>query len=285
MEDLRQLSTTVSAFKNKVERKRALARLRDAFDSLPKEARETEGIASVLPTLYACLEDESERCRELAASWISEDAALAKSADLHHILPVVQKRMGSDGTPEEASEEVRKAYVAMVDRAVRERRETPDELGSYMDEYRDIVAGAVQDSYLDVKLAGCRLVSTLDAAVGKERFRQTLASSPSLSRSLLKNLTHQQKRIRIAAVETLQLLLVCSGTSETFALTASHLAQRLFDPMPEVRMAVAALAADLLKRWRCRSSNLPLLVPLLISRRVHDLYSLSNQYVTQTFQP
>jgi dynein assembly factor 5 len=116
-----------------------------------------------------------------------------------------------------------------------------------------------------VKISGCNLVSLLETAAGREPFRQTLASSPSLASALVKNLSHQQKRIRLASIGTLERMLISTGTSETFVSTVSHLAQRLFDPMPEVRMAVGRLAASLLKGWQCRTSNFPLLVPLLVT--------------------
>ena len=122
-----------------------------------------------------------------------------------------------------------------------------------------------QDPYLEVKLSGCRLLCVLETASEKSSYRMTLASSPSLTNALAKNLTHQQKRVRAAAVEALERLLCATASSETFTAAVPHLAQRHFDPMPEVRIAVCRLAARMMREWECRGANFPLLVPLLVT--------------------
>lgn len=55
------------------------------------------------------------------------------------------------------------------------------------------------------------------------------------------------------------------SSSETFVKNASHLAQRLFDPIPEVRLAVSEIAGQLALDWNYRHSNLPYLLPLCIT--------------------
>ena len=123
----------------------------------------------------------------------------------------------------------------------------------------------LQDPYLEVKLSGCRLICELELASEKSSYRMTLASSASLTAALCKNLTHQQKRVRAAAVEALDKLLCTTATGETFTAAVPHLAQRHFDPMPEVRAAVCRLAARMMTEWECRASHFPLLVPLLVT--------------------
>ena len=45
----------------------------------------------------------------------------------------------------------------------------------------------------------------------------------------------------------------------------SHLAQRLFDPVPHVRLAVSLVAGDLLLNWPTAYSNCAYLMPLLLT--------------------
>ena len=117
-----------------------------------------------------------------------------------------------------------------------------------------------------MKLSGCRLLCKLEPPTcDKSNYRMTLDSSASLTGALCKNLTHQQKRVRLAAVEALERLLGATASGETFTAAVPHLAQRHFDPMPEVRIAVCRLAARLMREWECRAANLPLLVPLLVT--------------------
>ena len=116
-----------------------------------------------------------------------------------------------------------------------------------------------------MKLCGCRLLSVLAAAAERSAFRAALASCPALMSALAKNLTHQQKRVRLAAVAALEALLCATAASDAFTATAPHLVQRHFDQMPEVRLAVCRLAARLMREWECRAANLPLLVPLLVT--------------------
>ena len=123
----------------------------------------------------------------------------------------------------------------------------------------------LQDPYLEVKLSGCRLLCVMERTSDKSSYRMTLASSASLNGALARNLTHQQKRVRVAAVEALERLLCATASSETFTAAVPHLAQRHFDPMPEVRLAVCRLAARLMREWECRASQFPLLVPLLVT--------------------
>ena len=57
-----------------------------------------------------------------------------------------------------------------------------------------------------------------------------------------------------------------NSTSEEFQSVTSHLAQRLFDPVPEVRKAVGQVAGQLLLKWQYRQVNQPYLVPMLLTK-------------------
>ena len=61
-------------------------------------------------------------------------------------------------------------------------------------------------------------------------------------------------------------VLLLHGSSDDFQKVGSHLAQRLFDSVPQVRRVVSLCAGNLLLNWRYGESNAPLLVPLLLTR-------------------
>ena len=60
--------------------------------------------------------------------------------------------------------------------------------------------------------------------------------------------------------------LLLHSSHDDFQKVGSHLAQRLFDSVPQVRLQVSVVAADLLLNWRFGESNAPLLIPLLLTR-------------------
>merc|ERR1711963_1388282 len=77
-------------------------------------------------------------------------------------------------------------------------------------------------------------------------------------------MTHQQKKVRVASIKAVGCVIQNSGFDQ-FQLIASHLAQRLFDPVPLVRLSVSRVAGDLLLNWRCAYSSCSLLIPLLLT--------------------
>lgn len=124
----------VDAASNKVVRKKAMTRLTEAME---REEDVASASSEALPVLYRCLEDEGERCREMAANAI--EMHFSNEAELHHVVSVVHKRMLDCSEP---SEEVRLSYVkALAGIAV---KKSQDELKPYMDEFREISIEAAQ---------------------------------------------------------------------------------------------------------------------------------------------
>ena len=58
---------------------------------------------------------------------------------------------------------------------------------------------------------------------------------------------------------------ILSRNSDDLKTVISHLAQRLFDPVPAVRLQVSLVAADLLLNWPTAYSNCAYLLPLLLT--------------------
>ena len=119
----------------------------------------------------------------------------------------------------------------------------------------------MNDSLADIKVEACANVHKLAKTMTKD-FHLTAAG---LLNPLAKAMTHQQKKVRVACIKACGVVLHHSGFDD-FQVIGSHLAQRLFDPIPQVRLAVSNVAGDLLMNWRCASSCCSLLIPLLLTR-------------------
>ena len=89
-------------------------------------------------------------------------------------------------------------------------------------------------------------------------------------------MTHQQKKVRLACIEAVGCVIQHSGFDQ-FQLIASHLAQRLFDPVPAVRLGVSSVAAKLLLHWRCAMSCCSILIPLLLTSLEDETPSIKEE--------
>lgn len=144
------------------------------------------------------------------------------------------------------------------------------------------------DNFPDVKVKSCECISAI-ASVSSNVFGVGNVAS-SLVPSVLRNFTHQQKRVRLSSVRAVgkreiayikhsdvtiywcfllpgsfQGVLLHHCSSRELQQSLVYLAQRLFDQRPEVRLAVYSVASELLTRWPHRGENFPLLVPLVIT--------------------
>ncbi len=81
--------------------------------------------------------------------------------------------------------------------------------------------------------------------------RQGPRGPEPLATAALSNLPHRLRRVRLSSLLALgECLARCE--SEAFRGAAPGLAQRLFDPAPEVRAGVARVAGKLLREWTYR---------------------------------
>ena len=211
------------------------------------------------------LRDDSERVRELAAELILffySHMANNSPMTLSYVLPVLRQRLVFNEEIIEPSEEVRHLLTKILTRILEIPNQT-DDLKVHLDDLIKILSSCMADSFADIKEEGCQNVHRLAKALPKD-FHM---SATGLLNPLAKAMTHQQKKVRVACIKACGVVLHHSGFDD-FQVIGSHLAQRLFDPVPQVRLAVSKVAADLLMNWRCAASCCTLLIPLLLTRYI-----------------
>lgn len=214
--------------------------------------------------LLKLLRDESERVREISAELILffyGHMVNTSPMTLSYILPVLKQRLVcKEEIIIEVSEEVRFLLIKILSRILDLPNETED-LKVHLDDLIAILGSCMNDSFADIKVEACENVHKLAKTMPKD-FHLTAAG---LLNPLAKAMTHQQKKVRVACIKACGVVLHHSGFDD-FQVIGSHLAQRLFDPIPQVRLAVSNVAGDLLMNWRCASSCCSLLIPLLLTR-------------------
>ena len=131
----------------------------------------------------------------------------------------------------------------------------------HLDDLSRILGACIIDAFADIKELACDNVGLL-----AEKLPQDFHfSAATLINPLATAMTHQQKKVRVACIKAVGTVLQHSGFDQ-FQLIASHLAQRLFDPMPQVRLWVSKVAGNLLMDWKCAMSCASMLIPLLLTR-------------------
>ena len=266
---------------NKVERKKNLLAIqRVLVEKYPLENKPKKNNREVCVLwneklhvpLLKLLRDDSERVREIAAELVLffyGHMVNTAPMTLSYILPVLKQRLVFKEEVVEPSEEVRFLLIKILSRILELPNETED-LKVHLDDLIHILGACINDSFSDIKVEACENVHQLAQALAKD-FHM---SASGLLNPLAKAMTHQQKKVRIACIKACGVVLHHSGFDD-FQIIGSHLAQRLFDPIPQVRLAVSNVAGDLLMNWRCAPSCCSLLIPLLLTR-YKDLIELWN---------
>jgi len=263
---------------NKVERKRnyqgVLNTLSSKYPSLEKNEKPLRNHREVCviwneklhaPILRG-LRDESERVRELSAEitlFFFGHMACSSPMTLSYILPVLRQRLVRQPGDEviETSEEVRLLLLTILTKILEMTTdEQEDDLKIHLDDLVRMLGSCIIDTFADVKEMACNDVGLLAKVLSKD-FHFNAAN---LINPLAKSMTHQQKKVRVACIQAVGVVLHHSGFDE-FQLIGSHLAQRLFDPVPVVRLSVSKVAGDLLMNWRCALSCSSMLIPLLLT--------------------
>lgn len=212
------------------------------------------------------LRDESERVRELSAEivlFFFGHMANSSPMTLSYTLPVLKQRLFHLPEEEavEPSEEVRLLLLKILDKILKlSGPENSEDLKAFQDDLVKILSSCVLDSFADIKELACEDVHLLAEALPKDFH----FNAQNLINPLLKAMTHQQKKVRVATIKAIGIVIMHSGFDE-LQLVASHLAQRLFDDHPQVRLTVSRVAGDLLLNWKNAYSTCSLLIPLLLT--------------------
>ncbi|TRY69322.1 hypothetical protein TCAL_03232 [Tigriopus californicus] len=244
---------------NKVQRKRNLIKIKETLEKLDDDNLE-ELWSHHQRELFKTLEDESERCREIGGEILilvlsRTSSNLDPGANV--LIPRIKISITVD--PFEPSEEVRLILVQILTQLSQKRFE--GQIRPFLDDLMKILQQLLLDAFPQIKIQASQVIQDLSNALNADFH---LNAGSALLPNLIKNLNHQQQKVRIATIKAIGC--VCQhGSSEDFKQAAPQLAQRLFDPIPGVRMAVGEVSGSLAVNWNFRHVNAPLLLPLLIT--------------------
>ena len=262
-ETVRALSKLTNS--NAVERKRGLAAIQETVERCDDLVLIWQDLCS---PVVKSLQDSSERCREIAAQILIsclDKLGTLSGFRLSSVFPVLSHRLSNSsdrpGALREPSEEVRLQLVTLLHRILTKSPPNCPEMTLYLDDIIPLLKVTLLDPFADVKRVSCQSVVTA-ANTFKKDFH---LNASNLLSPLTKCLSHQQNKVRVAAVSAIGSVLVSSRQPDDLKKVVSHLAQRLFDPVPSVRMEVSAMAGNLLVNWDMAYSNCAYLLPLLLT--------------------
>ncbi|XP_071976570.1 dynein axonemal assembly factor 5 isoform X2 [Engystomops pustulosus] len=244
---------------NKSARRRALAAIqKEAEDRRLSSGVLQEVLGELLKPLLRCLTDPMEKCRELAIHILTHCVRSVPRPEeaLPYLVPAITQRLGG---PEitEPSEELRLALTQLLTLLVEVcgRR-----LGPYLDDMVRILQRTLVDPFPDVKKESCKCAANYARSIPEHFHMQ----SESLIKPLMQTISHQHSKVRVAVIQTTGAV-IQYGNGKSVDDVLSHLAQRLFDDAPQVRLAVTVVVGDWLLELRDRYSYFHKLIPLVLS--------------------
>ena len=200
MEDLqREIRDLLAENPNKVQRKRNLLKLQESL-ARPEVKPHLEALWTEFHVdLFKLMQDESERCREIATeivtSFYSEVKINSKSENLHlqFLFPIVLRGLaGQEGN--ESSEEVRLHQMRLV-LNLASQPDLSRVLKPFLDDLAKILKGVLNDPYAEVRVTSCEVVCRL-----AENVKDFHLIAENLAGHVAKNLAHQQKKVRITSL-------------------------------------------------------------------------------------
>ncbi|XP_074867131.1 dynein axonemal assembly factor 5 isoform X2 [Carettochelys insculpta] len=244
-------------------RVRALRAIRAEVQERPLSAPVVQEVFAkqLLRPLVRCLvADPAERCRELAVQLtchcLSHGSRPAEA--LPCLLPALAQRLcAPQGQIHEPCEELRLALVQLLGLLL---ELCGAALAPYLSEVVRILQATLLDPYPEVKRESCRC-ATASARAMPEHFHM---QSELLIKPLMQMISHQHFRVRVAVIQATGTVLQF-GNGKSVDDVLSHLAQRLFDEIPQVRQAVTSVVGEWLLHLRDRYSYFHKLIPLLLS--------------------
>ena len=261
---------------NVVERKRSLEKISMLLNKISEEQRNEEEEREANPFMnlwdekisrfiYSCLDDPGERCREIASEivlTVINHSKVLNNTHLSHVFPVLRHRLAncSGERSLESSEEVRLCFLKIMiailnkdlatnaDAEANTNTDAKDHsklLFPYMDDVISVLKTTLTDSYAEIKTLSCDGVQ-IASKVFKKDFHMM---GNTLINPIFQCLSYQQKKVRVRAIQAIGVVMLFS-TSDDFKPVAHHLAQRLFDHIPQVRLQVSLTTGKLLLEWR-----------------------------------
>ena len=246
---------------NKVARRKALEKIisetvqRDPAlekDELQKVAVEIHRNVAIM------LSDDSEKCRELAISLIKDFLLMIPQPGVIFscIFPIFVDRLAQKDIKEDA-EELRLQLVQILVLTIELAQSGAVQ---YLYDYVQILKMTIADPFAEVKKESCKCAALLAKTI-PAYFHQ---HSENLVNPLLTQISHQHSKVRSAVISCLGDV-IRFGNNKSVEDVISHFAQRIFDPIPAVRMALVNVIGDWMLNLPDRYSFWHRMIPLLLS--------------------
>ncbi|NXF90472.1 DAAF5 factor, partial [Eubucco bourcierii] len=256
----RPLSCLQEADCSRTARLRALEAIRAEVQERPLSSavvQEVFGAQLVRPLARCLVGDTAERCRELALQLLCHGLSHGERPGeaLPVLLPaLVQRLCPPQGF--EPSEELRLGLVQLLSLLLQRCGVT---MVPYLTEVIHILQVTLLDHYAEVRRESCRCAVACTQAMPEHFHMQ----SESLVKPLMQTISHQHYRVRVDVIQATGAV-IQFGNGKSVDDVLSHLAQRLFDEIPKVRLAVTAVIGEWLLHLRDRYSYFHKLIPLLL---------------------
>ncbi|KAM3826520.1 dynein axonemal assembly factor 5 [Vipera latastei] len=249
-------------------RLRALGSLRALVAEGPAAAvREVFGPALLRPLTRCLVGDPAERCRELALELLtlglSQGAQPAEALPV--LMPALAQRLGLPQGPGEPCEELRLGLLQLLTQLLR-RCHRPA-LAPFLPEALAVLRAALLDPFPPAKRQACQACQAAAAALPDHFHLQ----SESLISPLMQAISHQHYKVRVAVIHATGSV-IQFGNVKSLDDVLSHLAQRCFDDIPQVREAVISIVGEWLLHLRDRYSYFHKLIPLLLSGLTDEMH-------------
>ncbi|VDO05084.1 unnamed protein product [Rodentolepis nana] len=250
---------------SKIKRKESLSAIeQDVCDNLSHAGVNdiNEYCSWIIPRLVLLLSDpvESHRDRVLCILSTLCNQVEESSCFIPHVTQTLVKRFTTEGSYEE-SEEIRLNSLKLLQSIL----EKIQNASSCFDDYCIILQKSLEDSFHEVKITCCHILCILSKKFPSLFYH----SAESLLNTLLRNIVHQQHKVRFATVEAIGVVFMhCNG--KFVDITITPLTQRLFDPSISVRKAVVQVTGEWLLNLPDRYSYHTKLIPLILSGLIDE---------------
>jgi len=223
--------------------------------------------------LLKCVRDPAEKCRELSVTILSALLPLVNAADVEAVagetLAGIRERIGVVPQAEE-SEEVRLELLRLT-KAVLEAQ--PSTVRDHVDPVAAILEKSSYDKFPDVKKLASEVTVWLCAQKEAVHLKDYC---PGLNKALLLNLTHQQQKIRVAALQAVGAVVVLNPSTLKEALPC--VAKLNLDRTHQLRQQVLHVMATWLKALdRGEASKI---LPILLHGAADELEQVQDTCVT-----
>ncbi|XP_015272787.1 PREDICTED: dynein assembly factor 5, axonemal [Gekko japonicus] len=218
------------------------------------------------------LADPTERYHELAFELLRHclGRGTQPAQALPVLMPALARRLceagpGAAGDSREACEELRLGLLRLLGLLLRLCPAAA--LAPYLPEAVRVLRAALLDPFPEAKREACAVAAQAAKALPEHFHMQ----SESLISPLMQSVSHQHFRVRVAVIQATGAV-IQFGNAKSLDDVLSHLAQRCFDSIPQVREAVIVVMGEWLLHLRDRYSFFHKLVPLLLSGLADEMH-------------